>query len=197
MKSIKLIFVLNILFFFAGNAQKKLSTCEDVSLKGYIINQYKESEIIASKNTSIHMIDFYYKSYFIPIQNSLINDKTIDSLNVINYKEGLYFFPNANTDEFISKFCGNLKKESNFIRAKKGLNSFFQIVNRKDEFLYKFEYYECEAIKTSIPNTAINSFLLNIPYNKNYDNLICFFIYRDVIKEEIKEIANEKFLKVK
>ena len=197
MKAMKLIFVLNIFLFFAGNVQKKLSACENVSLKGYIINQYKESDIIASKKSSIHLIDFYYKPYFIPIQNSLINDKTIDSLNIINYKEGLYFFPNAKKDELISEYCGNLKKESNIIRGEKGLNSFFQIANKKDDFLYKFEYYECEAIKTSIPNTAINSFLLNIPYNKNYDNLICFFIYKEIIKEEIKEIANEKFIKVK
>jgi len=70
-------------------------------------------------------------------------------------------------------------------------------VNKKDNFLYTFEYYECEAIKISIPNTAINSFLLNISYNKNYDNLICFFIYKEIIRDEIKEMANAKFIKVK
>ncbi len=196
MKTI-LIFLLNIFFFFAGNAQKKLSNCENMRLKGYIITQYKESDIIESKKSSIYMIDIYYRPYFIPIQNSFINDQTIDSLNVINYKEGLYFFPNVNTDEFIGKYCENFKHESKFIRREKELNSFFQIVNKKDNFLYTFEYYECEAIKISIPNTAINSFLLNISYNKNYDNLICFFIYKEIIRDEIKEMANAKFIKVK
>jgi len=90
MKTI-LIFLLNIFFFLAGNAQKKLSNCENMRLKGYIITQYKESDIIESKKSSIYMIDIYYRPYFIPIQNSFINDQTIDSLNVINYKEGLYF----------------------------------------------------------------------------------------------------------
>lgn len=181
--------------FVPVKAQTKIDTCLDVTLKGYVITQYKRSDIEEIRNASNRIIDIYHRAYFVPIENNTVDQIVIDSINVFNPNE-VYFLPSKETGRLLTKYCNNYKNELSSSLSKKDLSSFFQIGKKQDEFLYKIHYSECKAIKSQIPNNSTNAFQLNIPFSKKTEFLTCYFIYQDIILEEIEKINSENFLRV-
>ncbi|EFK55774.1 hypothetical protein ACFU8T_20440 [Sphingobacterium spiritivorum] len=195
MKVFNIIILMNIFLFGPLQAQTKLDTCQDIILKGYVITQYKRSDIKSIKNVASHMIDFYHREYFIPLKNNL-DQVTIDSINVFNPDE-VYFLPSNETYRLMIKYCNKYKNKESYFSTKVDLNSFFKVGKKNSEFLYKIYYYECKAVKSEIANNSLNAFQLNVPFKKESKFLNCYFIYQNVIMQEIKRINSENFYRVK
>lgn len=195
MKVFSLIILINSFLFVSVKAQTKIDTCHDVTLKGYVITQYKRSDIKQIRNASNRIIDFYHRAYFVPIGNNTLDQIAIDSINVFN-PDGIYFLPSKETGRLMTKYCNNYKNDLSSSSSKKDLSSFFQIGKKQNEYLYKIHYSECKAMKSRIPNNSLNAFQLNIPFDKKGEFLTCYFIYQDIILEEIEKISSENFLRV-
>ena len=194
---LNLIIALSSFLFVPVRAQTIVDTCQNVTLKGYIIKQYKKSDIEGIKlGTSNIPIDLYQRTYFLSIESDIFNEQTIDSINVFNPDE-VYFPPSQLTNDLIKKYCKTNKSKLLSLNANSGLGvTFFQLNKKQDEFLYKVYYSECKAFKSQILNNSFNTFHLNIPFNKKNKFVTCYFIYQDIILEEIEKINNKLFLMV-
>jgi len=132
---LNLIIVLSSVFFAPLRAQPIVDTCENVTLKGYIIKQYKKSDIEGIKlNPSNIPIDLYERTYFVPIGNDIFNEKTIDSINVFNPNE-VYFPLSRQTNDLIRRYCNTNKSNLLNLNANLGLSvTFFQLKKNKGSF---------------------------------------------------------------
>lgn len=194
---LNLIIALSSFLFVPVRAQTIVDTCQNVILKGYVIKQYKKSDIEGIKlNTSNIPIDLYQRTYFLPIESDIYNRQTIDSIDVFNPDE-VYFPPSPLTNDLIKKYfkAKNSKLLSQNANSDLGV-TFFQLNKKQNEFLYKVYYSECMAFKSQILNNSFNTFYLNIPFNKKNKFVTCYFIYQNLILEEIEKINNKLFLKV-
>ena len=194
---LSLVIILNTIFFVPARAQRIIDSCDTVALKGYIIKQYKKNDIDEiKKHPSKHYIDIYERTYFMPTEHDILRKEVVDSINVFN-PNGVYFPPSKLTSNLIRKFCGDVKPYTSIRPSGQMLlNLLFQIGGRQSEFLYKIYYSECKAVKSKIVNSSFHAFELNIPFNKDSKFIVCYFIYRDIILEEIDQINDVNFLRV-
>ncbi len=195
MKRYKLIPLALILFTLpdAGFGQPK-APIDTVILRGYVIVQLKKQEIIDKKDNqknNRYPIDYFFKTFFLPF-NDLDLENNIDS--IIRFRPNYaVFLPPAERKEMIDRFCKNEFNlfKNNFSLKNAILPPLFEIKTmRYKEDLFKCYFIECKAIKILMPNNYDNTFYLNVPYNKQYKNLECYFVYDTIILQPIESVSS-------
>lgn len=164
-------------------------------LRGYVVRQYKKQDVISKSNSTVIQIDSYLNSYFMPFGEQGI-DVLTDSLNVL-HRDFIVFLPSKQTDDLIMEFC---KDKSKLVTTgKRGVSytsdsSYFEVKGKPDnDYLLKYYYTECRALKVTIDNNSYNAFRLNIPFNhKSVSKLTCYFIFDTTILQPIDTINSHK-----
>ncbi|HKG08703.1 MAG TPA: hypothetical protein VKB19_19695 [Pedobacter sp.] len=175
--------------------QTKLDSCTDVHLKGYLIKEFKKQDVLDLKSTremgNSFLVDVYQRNYFVPIQQNLqmfISSK--DSL--IKFRpDQLYLFRSIHNDRLIQKHCQNYKSIE--IPNVKKLELKFHGLSNDKSSLYKIYYYECKAKKIQLENNFKNTIDLVVPFVRGVKNITCYFIYDEIILQEIDNIGYQDF----
>lgn len=193
-----LILFVNNLIFVPLRAQIDKDSCSEMILKGYVVKQYKKEEIQQIKSNPLNrVIDYYERSYFLPVDTDILNESVLDSINILNSNE-IYFLPSEQTNALIKKYCGIIKDNSFGISTKWNPNAtFFQTRKQSREFVYELYYCESRSLKCKIPNTEYNSFQLNIPFNQHNEFVTCYFIFQNILLQRVDNIFDENFKEIK
>lgn len=178
-----------VILCFACRAYGQNDT-STVMLRGYVVRQFKKQEVTdraTNAQKGIIPIDGYLRLFFIPFSAPAFNIAS-DSLNILN-RNRIIFLPSEETNELIATYC---KDKTALIRKTSITYDTATYFKKKKDELYLYQYYfiDGRAIKTIIPNTPRNCHELNLPYNKSYQHLTCYFIYDAVVLQPILKISD-------
>ncbi len=168
------------------------ASIDTVILRGYVLVQLKKQEIIDKKDNQKnhhYPIDYFFKTFFLPF-NDLGLENNIDSMTRFRPYYAV-FLPPAERKEMIDRFCKNEFDlfKNNFSLKNAMLPPLFEIkTERYKGDLFKCYFFECKAIKILMPNNYDNTFYLNVPYNKLYKTLNCYFVYDTIILQPIESV---------
>jgi hypothetical protein len=170
---------------------------EEVLLKGYLVTWYKASEVFELKNpkSSKSMIDYEKYANFLPITTDITDVSVVDSIELFNGNHVVS--PASDKTSFLIGEYGKRKIAEYFKIPQDSIfnGSFFEL-NKNKDYLYKVYYIESKAIKVKIPNTSENASVIGIPHNKKYEFLTCYFMYRDILLQEIKDIHSDVWKRI-
>jgi hypothetical protein len=165
-----------------------------VVIRGYVVMQFNKQEVLmrfATKNQNTIPIDSYKQTFFLPFGKNTL-DANADSLNIL-HRDNIVFLPSKETNELINEFCkdNSYLVETNFPTYKED-STYFEVKGKSHEnYLYKYYFIECKAVKMTIPNNSKNAFKLNILYNKTTANLDCNFVFNTMVLQPIKTINSK------
>lgn len=182
------------------------TTCNEVTLKGYLIREVKKQEMLdIARNKKLAMqgktfetaIDYYRIDYFIPI-DSIHKHQSLGYLlaNNINFcDQRAVILPRQIFGNLIIRYCDfnrTINKKNHFFTK-----HYYEVVasGSKEKMLYKIEYVEGVAIKVKETNTYQNQRMLGLRFRvrKEYDPFDCFLVYNITKNEHIK--INDELIK--